>query len=143
MERPISVLRPWSAHLSLLCLARTSRWLCSLIISSQNDHSNVEDALLPKVVQFVVRIISTSLELRKLILSFKNYCLLHADRQAGKSSLQLPMCEALDKQDHVVLNTALQGIGTHKIFRTSLFELIDIVYPVRGHLVFDNAAGFK
>ena len=50
------------------------------------------------------------------LLSRDNYILLHAHRQAGKSSMLLPISEALQKSDHVVINISLQGIGSGKNF---------------------------
>ena len=50
----------------------------------------------------------------------EEYILLHAHRQAGKSSMLLPISEALQHEDRVVINISLQGIGTHNNFWQSL-----------------------
>ena len=76
------------------------------------------------------------------LLSEDNYILLHAHRQAGKSSMLLPISEALQNKDHIVINISLQGLGAQNFWK-SLCELINIVYPVAGCLVFDDAAGFE
>ena len=72
----------------------------------------------------------------------KDYILLHAHRQAGKSSMLLPISKALQQEDHVVINISLQGIGTHDNFWKSLCGRMNIVYPIEGNLAFHDAEGF-
>jgi hypothetical protein len=75
------------------------------------------------------------------LLSHDNYVLLHAHRQAGKSSLLLPITELLEEKEHVVLSISLQGIGSDDNFWKSLCERIHIVHRVEG-FKFHDADGF-
>jgi energy-coupling factor transporter ATP-binding protein EcfA2 len=61
------------------------------------------------------------------LLSHNNFVLLHAHRQAGKSSLLLSITELLEEKEHVVLNISPQGIGSDDNFWKSLCERIHIV----------------
>ena len=54
------------------------------------------------------------------LLSEDNYILLHAHRQAGKSSMLLPISEALQNKDHIVINISLQGIGAQNFWKSLL-----------------------
>ena len=74
------------------------------------------------------------------LLSHDNFVSLHAHRQAGKSSLLLPITESLEEGGHVVLNISLQGIGRDDNFWKSLCERIYIVHRVEG-FEFHDAPG--
>ena len=70
-----------------------------------------------------------------------SFVLLHAHRQAVKSTLLLPITESLEEKEHVVINISLQGIGSDDNFWESLSVRINIVYDVKG-IEFHDAPGF-
>ena len=75
------------------------------------------------------------------LLSPDNFVLLHAHRQAGKSSLLLPITELLEEKGHVVLCISLQGIRSKHNFWTALSQQIHIVHRVVGSEFRDQFAG--
>lgn len=78
---------------------------------------------------------------QKLLSDDNNFVLLHAHRQAGKSSLLLPITELLEAEEHVVLSISLQGIGNDDNFWKSFYERLFILHGVEG-TKFHDAAGF-
>ena len=75
------------------------------------------------------------------LISHDNFVLLHAHRQAGKSSLLLPITESLEEKDHVVLNISLQGIVSSDNFWKALSRRIYVIHRVEG-IEFHDASGF-
>ena len=74
------------------------------------------------------------------LLSPNNSVLLQNHRQAGKSSLLLPITKLLKEKGQVVLCISLRGIGSHD-FWISLSQRINAVHGVGGS-EFHDAAGF-